>query len=208
MPLAARRASGARQAAWLGPLGLGLLLVALAALAWGGDEWRLALRYDRAALADGQWWRAFTAHAVHLGWAHAALNMAGIALCAVLAPALFARPARLAALLAAEALGISAGLWLLSPQVGNYAGFSGVLYGLFVAGLWPQRRDPGMAAALLVVVGWMAWQWLGGPLDTEVRMIGGHIVAIAHIYGAVIGALWLALAAGRRRLARWVLSAG
>lgn len=195
------RVQGPRPGTWAWPLGLCLLL---AVLALGGGEWRLALRYDRAALAEGQWWRLASAHFVHLGWAHAALNMAGVLLCALLGPALFTDGRRLAALLAALALGIGALLWLLSPQVGNYVGLSGVLYGLFVAGLWPLRRDPAMAGALLVVVGWMLWQWLGQPLASEERWIGGRIIGVAHVYGAAIGALWLAAEAlllrRRRRL--------
>src|SRR5437764_2989894 len=31
-----------------------------------GEPGRLLLRYDRAALAAGQWWRLVTAHVVHL----------------------------------------------------------------------------------------------------------------------------------------------
>ncbi|KAF1020933.1 MAG: hypothetical protein GAK30_02212 [Paracidovorax wautersii] len=187
-----RRAAGPSAprplAVWVWPLALCGLMALLAA---AGDAPRLALRYDRAALADGQWWRLLTAHAVHLGWAHALLNMAGVGLCAVLAPALF-RTRSLAVLLLLLALGVSGLLWLGSPQVSNYAGFSGVLYGLFVAGLWPQRRDPLALLALAVVAGWMLWQWLGRPLAAEEQMIGGHIVSAAHVYGVAVAAAWLA----------------
>lgn len=182
-------------AVWAWPLALCLLMALLAA---AGDAPRLALRYDRAAVADGQWWRLLTAHAVHLSWAHALLNMAGVGLCAVLAPALF-RARSLAVLLLLLALGVSGLLWLGAPQVANYVGFSGVLYGLFVAGLWPQRRDPLALLALVVVAGWMLWQSLGRPLAAEEALIGGHIVSAAHAYGAAVAAAWLAARALWRR---------
>src|ERR1700746_1774855 len=46
----------------------------------GGDAGRELLRYDRAALAAGQWWRLLTAHLVHLDFDHAALNSLGLVL--------------------------------------------------------------------------------------------------------------------------------
>ena len=45
-----------------------------------GDAGREALRYDRTALAAGQWWRLLTAHFVHLDFDHAALNSLGLLL--------------------------------------------------------------------------------------------------------------------------------
>lgn len=44
------------------------------------EDWRLALRYEPGAVLSGQWWRLWTAQLVHLGWVHAVLNLAGLAL--------------------------------------------------------------------------------------------------------------------------------
>src|SRR5205814_7294251 len=51
-----------------GPLGLALLGACAVLLlpALTGEAGRALLRYDRAALAAGQWWRLLTAHLVHL----------------------------------------------------------------------------------------------------------------------------------------------
>ncbi|MEO6875789.1 MAG: rhombosortase [Opitutaceae bacterium] len=35
-----------------------------------GSRWREALIYDRDAIAQGEWWRIWTGHLVHFGWAH------------------------------------------------------------------------------------------------------------------------------------------
>ncbi len=73
------------------------------------------LQYERDALAHFQWWRLFSAHLVHLGWVHALLNCAGLALLWVL----FARefpPRRWLWILLMAATAIDAGLWFLRPD--------------------------------------------------------------------------------------------
>src|SRR3546814_5092394 len=72
--------------AWLQAVMLAGLLLRLQA---GGDETQAALRFSRQALEQGAWWRLFTAHFIHLGWAHTVLNIAGVLLCCALAPQLF-----------------------------------------------------------------------------------------------------------------------
>ena len=47
--------------------------------------WHGVLRYERGAVLDGELWRLLTAHLIHLGLAHWALNAAGLVLCALLA---------------------------------------------------------------------------------------------------------------------------
>lgn len=170
--------------AWLQALMLAGLLLLLQA---GGDETQAALRFSRQALEQGAWWRLFTAHFIHLGWAHTVLNIAGVLLCCALAPQLF-NPyiwPRMACL----AFGVGISLWCWTPEVTNYVGFSGVLYGLFFLGLWPEvRRGDRLAAfALAMTVGWMLWQWVIGPWTMEERWIGGRIASMAHLYGFSMG---------------------
>lgn len=170
-------------------LAIAALIVVMALLQAAPAHWRAVLRYDRAALLDGEVWRLLTAHLVHLGWAHWALNAAGLLLCAVLANPL-PRAGVWLARMAVLGLGLSLMLLALDAQLTHYVGLSGVLYGLFVLVLWPQARRgeaPGIAA-LGVVLGWMGWQWLGGPLESEAALIGGRIVVQAHAYGVLTAA--------------------
>ena len=51
------------------------LIALLAGLELGGDPWRDALSYDRAALAGGQWWRLISAHFVHLDAQHMLIDL-------------------------------------------------------------------------------------------------------------------------------------
>ncbi|WP_259651787.1 rhombosortase [Variovorax sp. UMC13] len=172
-----------------------LLLVALQA---AGDAPKLLLRYERYAVLHGELWRLFSAHLVHLGWAHALLNACGLLLCAWIAPTRFgARQLVCDGLLLGACVALM--LLLFSPQVTHYVGLSGVLYGLFVLGLAPPafRGDRIALLGLATVLGWMAWQLVAGPAPAEERQIGGRIIAVAHLYG-VVGAFVLLAVQGLR----------
>jgi len=63
--------------AWLLP-GAVVVLAGLLLLAGElGNEW---LRFERSAIASGQFWRLLTGHLVHLGVSHYFLNAAGLVL--------------------------------------------------------------------------------------------------------------------------------
>jgi rhomboid family GlyGly-CTERM serine protease len=162
-----------------------LLLLPTAA----GDAGRMLLRYDRPALAQGQWWRLLTAHVVHLDLRHALLNSLGLALMW----ALFARdysPRAWAAILLGAVVGIDAGLWLADSTVLWYVGSSGVLHGVMAAGALARvrrgERDGRVLAAVLALK--LAYEHWVGPLP----LAGTTAVVVdAHLYGA-LGALVVA----------------
>ena len=167
--------------------GLALLgvCVLFAVLEAGGDTVRNALSYDRAALSTGQWWRALTAHFVHLDAAHATLNGMGV----VLMWALFARdysPLRWLAIYLWSSLCISIGLWLWDPALTNYVGASGALHGVMAAGTLAhlRRRDlDGWILAVFIVVK-LAYEQFAGALPFS---SSGNTIVDAHLYGAVSG---------------------
>src|ERR1700722_18415957 len=169
----------------------GLLLLAVCLLLLiiqsGGAAAQLALRYDREALAAGQWWRLLTAHVVHLGYEHAVLDVAGL----VLLWALFARDYSLRGwllILALSVAGIDAGLWLLSSTTQWYVVSSGVLHGVLAAGTCAhlRRREPDGWILALFLVGKLIYEQAHGALPLTA---GGAVIVDAHLYGAVSGAL-------------------
>jgi rhomboid family GlyGly-CTERM serine protease len=171
-----------------GRYGLGLL--AACALLLGPQLWGNAatnlLRYDRTAIAGGQWWRLLTAQFAHLGLHHALLNTLGL----VLVWALFARewkPLQWGVIAVVVTLAIDGGLWFLNPDISWYVGASGTLHGLMAAGVvaYIRRRDPfgWIMAGVLVLK--LAYEHLHGPLPFAGR--GVPVVAVAHLYGAVGG---------------------
>ena len=169
-----------------GVLLLGVCL-ALLLIQAGGAPARLALRYDREALAAGQWWRLLSAHVIHLGYEHAALDLAGL----VLMWALFARdyrPRGWLLILGLSALGIDAGLWLISSTTQWYVGSSGVLHGALAAGACAhlRRREPDGWILAVFLVGKLVYEQSLGALPL---MTGGAVIVDAHLYGAVAGAL-------------------
>ena len=130
---------------------LALLVVAAACagILVAGEPGKLALRYERDALLDGQLWRALTGHLVHLSWMHRGLDVAAAALIV----AVFGRHVGWAAPLLCM-LGTTAGLFLFSLRVKWYAGLSGALYGLAVYGALcaARRRRAWLAVPALLAV--------------------------------------------------------
>ena len=169
----------------------GALLLAVCAappmIQSGGGAAQALLRYDRQALAAGQWWRLLSAHVIHLGYEHALLDVAGLALMW----ALFARDYSWRGWLLILGLGVAgvdAGLWLLSSTTQWYVGSSGVLHGVLVAGTAAhlRARQPDGWVLALLLVGKLVYEQTAGALPLTA---GGAVIVDAHLYGAVGGAL-------------------
>lgn len=161
-----------------------LILAVLDGLLALGDGVTLGLRYDRAAIAAGGWWRLLTAHLVHLDLHHLILNELGL----VLLWALFADDYDAVdwfIIAAAGALAISSGLWWLSPSVVWYVGASGVLHTFMAAGI----------VRHVATRAWDRWLLLAcfavklGLEQYRVHLGGSAplVVADAHLYGAGAG---------------------
>jgi rhomboid family GlyGly-CTERM serine protease len=153
-----------------------------------GDAGREFLRYDRAAIAAGDFWRLASGHFVHLGVAHMLMNGAGLMLVWIL----FGRDIRTSRWLFVMILSvfaISTGFWFLDPQLRWYVGLSGLLHGMLVAGIivaiGRRRYDAVLLGAL--VLGKLAWEQLAGPLPGSESTAGGNVIVNAHLYGAVSG---------------------
>ena len=165
-----------------------LLLVAAVLVAAMGDAGREALRYERALVADGEWWRLLSAHVTHLGWRHVALNAAGIVLVWLLVGRALTRTGW-ALVLAVGVAVIDAAFWLLRPDLGWYVGLSGLLHAVLVAGLVTGWRAAPRETLLIaiVVVAKLGYEQFGGALPGSQSMSGGPVVVDAHLYGAVGG---------------------
>jgi rhomboid family GlyGly-CTERM serine protease len=171
---------------WYG-VGLALAVAVLLLPLLGGEPLREAWRYQRDAVAAGQWWRLVTCHLVHLDAVHALLNALGLALLW----SLFARSYRLGSWFVAMAicvLAIGCGFWFLSTQLRWYVGASGLLHGVFACGcvamIRARDRIGFIAGAIFAAkLGWEQWH---GPLPFERADL---VVTVAHLYGAIGGAV-------------------
>jgi rhomboid family GlyGly-CTERM serine protease len=180
------------------PIGgiVALAVVLMVAVQAAPAEWRLHLRYDRAAVAAGELWRLVTGNFVHLSWTHLTLNLAGL----LLGTWLFGadrRPAQWVLAAAVSAVAVNAGLFLLTPSVHWCVGLSGLLHGLMVVGFggWVLQGDRMAGWLLGVVLAKLMWEQLGGEMPWTEELAGGMVVTDAHLWGAVGGALYLSTAA-------------
>jgi rhomboid family GlyGly-CTERM serine protease len=174
-------------------------LALLAALACGGPQLTLLLRYERVAIAQGEWWRLVSGHWVHLGPRHLLADGTGL----VLLWALYARelrPASWLLVLVCATAAIDAGLWWGQPAIQWYVGISGLLHGAWAAGSAAVALKGGRA-------GWVMLAALAGKLALEhyagasLFTSGIPVVSAAHVYGA-LGALVAVAALTLARLAR------
>jgi rhomboid family GlyGly-CTERM serine protease len=167
----------------------GLVLVALALIVLapllGGDALRVQWRYERAAVAQGEWWRWVTAHFVHLGPHHAILNVIGLAMLW----GLFARTYSAMQWLVACGITLATidlGFWFLTPELEWYVGISALLHGIFACGclaLIKQRDKIGYVAAAIFSAKLAYEHWLGALPFERPEMV----VTVSHLYGAIGG---------------------
>ncbi len=171
-------------AAWLPPLVVMLLILLLGL---GGETAREALRFEREAIAAGEWWRLLSCNFVHLGWWHLFLNEMGLLVLLLLCPEPLSGWVWLRRLVLIG-LGMGAGLYFFVPSTHWYVGMSGVIHGLFLLGLGRQivaSRDLIAAACLAFLVGKVAWELIVGVPVSDEAAIGGSVLVESHLYGSL-----------------------
>lgn len=184
-----RRLSGVQLSWWL-PGWIALFCVTAQALT-GAD----ALRFERSLVVTEPW-RLLSAHFIHLGWTHLALNLAGLALTwAIVGRTL--REVCWAVAVPCCALVVSAGLYVRDTGIDWYVGLSGVLHGLFTLGALAGLPQARLFHSLLLVgiVAKVGWELAYGLNGNAAEWIGGAVVVNAHVYGVVAGFASLPLAA-------------
>ncbi len=186
MGLALAEESGSGLRAWGWPL-----LLSLLAFACEAADLAPALRWDRAGIAGGEFWRLASGHIAHLGWSHLGMNLLGLLLVWLLAGNALSS-VEWAFVLAVSVVGINAGFWWMSPSLAWYVGLSGVLHALLVAGASAiairdlERRFEALVLLVLLFLK-LAYEQLAGPMPGSSAAAGGPVVVDAHLYGALAG---------------------
>ena len=168
-----------------------------------GEPLRDQLRYERSAIAAGDFYRLLTGHFVHLGVGHTLLNAFGLGLVWLLVGGAFSLVGWLA-ILAVVIVVIDLGFWYLMPALGWYVGLSGALHGLLVAGLVGSLRVRRWESLILgaVIAAKLIYENVVGPMPGSAEAAGGAVIVEAHLYGAaggLLGGVLLSIGAIKRR---------
>lgn len=159
------------------------------------------LLYQRHLIAEGEFWRLWTGSLVHTNYWHLSMNLAGFWMLSLIQQHSPGKWRLLGQILFLTTC-VGGGLWLLSPSVVWYVGFSGVLYGLFLlSGIHLLARREWLAASviLLGVCGKTVWDWLAGGASPTAGLIEAPVIYAAHLYGMAGGLLL-----GIPTLSRWL----
>lgn len=172
---------------WMPPLGLILLCAGL----WlAGDPAYRLFAFERSRIvADAEAWRLASAHFLHLGFAHLAMNAAAVLLVWALVGRAFG-PRRWCGSIALIAVGTGLGILLFVPAVTGYVGLSGVLHGVLAAGAIARLPEHRIESAVLLgaLALKLAFEFVAGPSPFSESLIGGRVIYQAHAIGALCGA--------------------
>ena len=144
-------------------------------------------RYERDWSSTGQVWRIVTAHWVHVGWIHLLLNGLGLVVCVSLTTPGWSI-GRWLVNSTTMAIGISIMLTLYNPEVVDYAGYSGVLYGLYVLAafsLFPRDRLVAVMIIAAIVIKVIMEQFSFYDFNSG-DIIGARVIVDAHLYGLLM----------------------
>lgn len=159
--------------------------------------WRESLLYDRAAIAEGGWWRLWTGHLVHFGWPHFVADAGLFVILGWLLAERYAWFSHVA--LVIMPLFISALLYWFDPTMQRYGGLSAVNLGLLLyLALQGWRRDWAdwfWPAVLLIYVGEVIFEIVqGGRGGGMIRFDdpGIQVATSAHLASAAYALLaWI-----------------
>jgi rhomboid family GlyGly-CTERM serine protease len=170
-----------------------LLLVAIIMMALLEPISSHWLMFDRSAINDGQIWRLFSAHLVHLSPTHMFGNAMGIVLLGYIAGRYLNGLLGVALFVWCVSV-VGLGLYWYADYLERYVGLSGVLHGLllvapFISKFYSQRIA---ACFLIVIVAKVMWEQ--SPFYDDMAMlsmIGGRVEANAHLFGVLAGLAFL-----------------
>lgn len=151
------------------------------------------LSLDRSAVAQGQVWRLLSGNLVHFGWAHTAMNIAAFLLCSFGLLSHYSLT-RFSSLLLLCCLAVGVGIYGLNPEYGTYAGLSGAIHGLIVAGLLHSKLHPLwlriLALGIVLIKLWQEQSPHYQASDLQ-NLIPVPVATDAHLYGAVAGLVFV-----------------
>jgi rhomboid family GlyGly-CTERM serine protease len=152
-----------------------------------GDELTLLLRFERKAILEGELYRLFSAHIVHLNWAHSLLNItAAVIGWFLLKDSMSTQQWILSIVICGLIISI---LLFCIPDLQWYVGFSGIVHGLMLQGLVLEQHIRFVKKALLICALFLKvfYEYWQGSSSAEIELINANVVVEAHLFGLLAG---------------------
>lgn len=146
--------------------------------------------FERDAIVTGEWWRILTGQFVHISAMHLTGNVLGMGVACLLFYENW-RGWKFVMLLLACATTSNMGMYFFHPEIENYVGISGALYGLIAFGAltdWLKRVPFGRIITLGLILK-VVYEFYLGPISFPAAEPADAIAVQAHLYGAITGLL-------------------
>jgi len=147
------------------------------------------LSLERDKVATGEIWRILTSNFVHFGWPHTLMNLAAFLIAGlILLDGISAN--RFISLLFVCCFSVGLGIYYLNPEYGVYAGLSGSIHGLIIAGLLLNTRHANWVNGVFIalIFGKIFYEHQSNYRATDLQNLLPVPVAYdAHLYGAIAG---------------------
>jgi rhomboid family GlyGly-CTERM serine protease len=169
-------------------LPLGLISTLILLLSFLGPQQFQHLTTHPDTLTNYEYWRWMTCNFVHYGWAHSLMNLTGFLIIALTLFYFFPVKKFLLMLLFC-CLIVGVGISIVDPRM-QYAGFSGSLHGLLIAGCFYAKEFPLWKRVLvfLLVIGKIIDEQLPGYDINQLHNLMPVPVAVnSHLLGVLAG---------------------
>ena len=130
-------------------------------------------------------------HLIHLSMLHYIINILCLGIVLFTFKNYFT-PLRFFLLFAFSALMVTLGLWCCSPQVTDYVGMSGVIYGILAAGLLlSMKKHLLLSLPIYIIVAIkIVYEVFDGAHLSIQASLGNVVIVDAHLYGYLSGTLF------------------
>jgi len=148
------------------------------------------LRYQNNWFLEGEFWRIVSGHLVHINWKHLLINSLGLILCMAITSPRWSLKQWLSYNLLL-ACGISLILTIENTVLQWYAGYSGILSGIYVLAVFDLYKREKIIALLIgaVVFIKILLEQTGSITVTSGAFIGAPVIIDSHLYGALLALL-------------------
>jgi len=150
-----------------------------------------SLHYKAENLPSHLYYLWITPHLIHLSMLHYIINILSLGIVLFTFRNVFT-PLRFFLLFAFSSFMVTLGLWCCSPEVADYAGMSGVIYGILAAGLLLSMKKHFFLSSFIyfLFIIKIVYEVFNGAHLSIQTSLGNTVIVDAHLYGYLSGTLF------------------